>query len=189
MASLWEMNFGRLARSLFCGISIPGLLLAGAAAVMCTSCAQRSKAPAASAATIGSAAATDSAASDRPKYQRVSVRSLDVSSDRIVSMVETGRLSQSGENFLIFVRAKNEEPTPSPSLYEDAVALGRLRGKLKTVVGIPDSSFHHATVRSGSAVIPIEDSLPATTVANIVDTALTVDVLRSVRINLPTAPR
>lgn len=187
MASLWEMNFGRLARSLFCGISIPGLLLAGAATVTFSSCAQRSKTPIATAATAGSAAAD--AATTRPQYQRVSSRSLDVSSDRIVSMVETGRLAQSGENFLIFVRAKNEEPTPAPSLYEDAVALGRLRGKLKTVPGIPDSSFHQATVRGGSAVIPIEDSLPATTVANIVDTALTVDVLRSVRINLPTAPR
>lgn len=156
---------------------------------MLCSCAHRSTTHTAQAAPTGTEATASTDESGRPKFQRVSARSSDVAADRIVSMVATGRLAQSGENFLIFVRAKTEEPTPAPSLYEDAVALGRLRSKLKTVPGIPESSCHQATVRNGIAVIPIEDSLPATTVANIVDAALLVDVVRSVRINLPTAPR
>lgn len=187
MASLREMKSGVLVRSLFRCVSIHGLL--AGAAVMFVSCAQRHATPTAQAAATGAQASASTGAADRVKLQKVSVRSTDAASDRIVSMVETARLAQSGDDFLIFVRAKNEAPTPSPSLYEDAVALGRLRSTLKTVPGIPESACHQATVRNGVAVIPIKDSLPATTIADIVDTALTVDVVRSVRINLPTAPR
>jgi len=183
------MNSGLSARALYAQLVFRGFCLAGAI-VLFSSCAHRaanSTPPLATGATIAGGSPTK--VSNSSVYRGVSLSSLDEASDRIVSLVETGKLVQSGDSFLIFARQRSARPTPTPSLYEDAVVLARLRGTLKSVPGIPHSSFREATVHNGGAIIPIKDTLPASTTADIVDTALTVDQVRSVRINLPTAPR
>ncbi len=182
------MNSGVLVRSLFSRLAFRGFCLAGSLMIF-SSCAHRtatSTPPVATGTTLIQGSPTKVSNSN---YRGMASSPPDEAADRIVSLVEGGRLVQSGDSFLVFARHRSAKPMPSPSLYEDAVVLARLRGTLKTVPGIPNSSFREATMHNGGAIIPIKDTLPASTTADIVDTALTVDQVRSVRINLPTAPR
>jgi hypothetical protein len=181
------MNSAVLSQASF---SLRLLGLAGIALTL-ASCANRAGVSPEKAARVGSGTKTTGTVTlvANPKVQKVSTSPRNAAADRIVMLVETGKLVQSGDSYLVFVRSEPDSSASWPSLYEDAIALGQLRGKLKSVPGTPDSTCKGATVRNGAAVLPIKDSLPASTTANIVDSALTVDLVRSVRINLPTAPR
>lgn len=180
------MKFGVPARSLFARLALRGFCLAGSLVIF-SSCAHRTASS--TAATALPPGGTPTKVSNTGTYRSISSAAPGEAADRIISLVETGRLVQSGDSFLIFARNRTARPAQAASLYEDAIVLARLRGTLKTVPGIPHSSFREATVHNGGAIIPIKDTLPASTTADIVDTALTVDQVRSVRINLPTAPR
>lgn len=188
------MKSGGVAHAHFSRPTVLGLCLVGTALIL-TSCASRPPHSAAETGAVGKAKTRgfETPSSTTPaaatQTQQIALPKGDRAADRIVAQVEGGRLSQAGESYLVFVRSSSATPKPTPSLYGDAIALARLRSKVKAVPGAPDSASNQASVHNGAAVIPIKDSISASITAAIVDASLSVDLVRSVRINLPTAPR
>jgi len=87
----------------------------------------------------------------------------------IISLVTAGRLKSSADDHLVFV---NAAPASNTSLYEDAITLGRLRGRLQTLPAASDALISSANISNGGAYLVIESDLTAAQAAEVIDTAL-----------------
>jgi hypothetical protein len=88
---------------------------------------------------------------------------------RIISLVTAGRLKSSADDHLVFV---NSAPASNTSLYEDAITLGRLRGRLQTLPAASDALISSANISNGGAYLVIGSDLTAAEAAEVIDTAL-----------------
>ena len=72
-------------------------------------------------------------------------------------------------------------PTPAPSLFEEAIALSKLRGLLTAMPAIPKDTAQKTRLQNGTATIPFEKSVPPADVASAGAAALSVDGVQRVR--------
>lgn len=79
------------------------------------------------------------------------------------------------------VLVKPGRPTPAPSLFEEAIALSKLRGLLTARPAIPKDTAQNTRLQNGTATIPFGKSVPPTDVASAIAAALTVDGVQRVR--------
>lgn len=94
---------------------------------------------------------------------------------QVIRLVSAGRLKSSDGEYLTF---ENSSKAVNSSLYEDAITLGRLRGRLQTMPAVDDALVSSATVNNGGAFIVIGADLTARQAAEIIDKALgTKDVI------------
>lgn len=76
---------------------------------------------------------------------------------------------------------KNSRPAGSSSLFEEAIALSKLRGLLSARPSLPKAVAQQTKLRDGTAIIPLEKSLPPSEAASVIVTALSVDGVQRVR--------
>ena len=76
---------------------------------------------------------------------------------------------------------KSGAPAESPSLFEEAIALSKLRGLLAARPAIPKDTPHKTRLQNGTATIPFGKSVPLSDVAAAVVAALSVDRVQRVR--------
>jgi hypothetical protein len=79
------------------------------------------------------------------------------------------------------VLVKPGTPTPAPSLFEEAIALSKLRGLLTARPAIPKDTAQKTRLQNGTATIPFGKSVPPADVASAVAAALSVDGVQRVR--------
>ncbi len=104
-------------------------------------------------------------------------------SERIARLVQEGRLASQSETVLVFARTR-ALPHASAGLYEDGITLGRLRGELRDVEGLPASAVTAVTVRDTRAYLKLSKSLPPDVVARAIDAALRTEGILSVQTTL-----
>lgn len=105
--------------------------------------------------------------------------------EKIVRLVSAGRLKATSGEYYTFV---NSSKSSSSSLYEDAITLGRLRGRLQTLPGVDDDLIATANVSSGGAYLIISPSLGASEAAKVIDTALDTRDVSLVKARLKKSP-
>ena len=76
---------------------------------------------------------------------------------------------------------KSCAPTESSSLFEEAIALSKLRGLLTGKPAIPRGTAQKTRLQNGTAIIPFGKSVPPSDVADAVVAALSVDGVQRVR--------
>lgn len=76
---------------------------------------------------------------------------------------------------------KSGTPTPTPSLFEEAIALSKLRGLLTARPAIPKETAQKTRLQNGTATIPFGKFVPPADVASAVAAALSVDGVQRVR--------
>jgi hypothetical protein len=76
---------------------------------------------------------------------------------------------------------KSGTPTSPPSLFEEAIALSKLRGLLTARPAIPKETAQNTRLQNGTATIPFGKSVPPADVASAVVAALAVDGVQRVR--------
>lgn len=108
----------------------------------------------------------------------------DSRQDQIISLVRNGELAESSRGVLVFARPGKGKKEPSASLFEEAIVLNQLRSRLKTIPNLPESVCAGATVRDSGAYLRLSPSMNASTVATIIDTALTTGGIRYVQVDL-----
>ncbi len=79
---------------------------------------------------------------------------------------------------------KRSGTTGSPSLFEEAIALGKLRGILTSKPAIPKGTAQKTRLQNGTATIPFGKGVPPAETANIIVAALSVDGIQKVRAEL-----
>ncbi len=79
------------------------------------------------------------------------------------------------------VLAKRPGVTGSSSLFEEAIALSKLRGLLSAKTALPKDIPQKTKIQDGTAVIPMGKSLPAAEAASAIELALSVDGVQRVR--------
>ncbi len=79
---------------------------------------------------------------------------------------------------------KRSGTTGSPSLFEEAIALGKLRGLLSSKTSIPKSTAQKTKLQNGTATIPFGRNTPLAEAANIIVAALAMDGIQKVRAEL-----
>lgn len=75
-------------------------------------------------------------------------------------------------------------PTPTPSLFEEAIALSKLRGLLTARPAIPKETAQNTRLQNGTAVIPFGKSVAPADVASAVAAALSIDGVQRVRADM-----
>lgn len=106
-------------------------------------------------------------------------------SEQITQLVRSGTLIETGKECLIFSQSRTQKSSPG-GLFEDAIVLGRLRGQLKKVAGLPESVAGTATVQGARAYIKMSDQITAELAARAIDSALKTDGVSVVHVT--TAP-
>jgi len=76
---------------------------------------------------------------------------------------------------------KSRTPMESPSLFEEAIALSKLRGLLSARPAIPRDSAQKTRLQNGTATIPFGKSVSPSDAASAVAAALSVDGVQRVR--------
>ena len=76
---------------------------------------------------------------------------------------------------------KSWTPTEAPSLFEEAIALSKLRGLLSARPAIPKETPQKTRLQNGTATIPFGKSVPSADAADAVVAALSVDGVQRVR--------
>jgi hypothetical protein len=76
---------------------------------------------------------------------------------------------------------KSGAPTEPPSLFEEAIALSKLRGLLAARPAIPKDTPHKTKLQNGTATIPFGKSVPPSDAAAAVVAALSVEGVQRVR--------
>ena len=76
---------------------------------------------------------------------------------------------------------KSWAPTESPSLFEEAIALSKLRGLLAARPALPKGTAQKTRLQNGTAIIPFGKSVPPDDAAAAVVAALSVDGVQRVR--------
>ena len=76
---------------------------------------------------------------------------------------------------------KSWAPAESHSLFEEAIALSKLRGLLAARPAIPKDTAQKTRLQNGTAIIPFGKSVPAADAAAAVAAALSVDGVQRVR--------
>ncbi|MFZ4778735.1 MAG: hypothetical protein ACOYM3_25485 [Terrimicrobiaceae bacterium] len=76
---------------------------------------------------------------------------------------------------------KRAAPVGSSSLFEEAIALSKLRGRLSAWPSLPKNIPQQTKIRNGTAVIPIGKSLPPEEAVDVIVMALSVDGIQEVR--------
>ncbi len=79
---------------------------------------------------------------------------------------------------------KSGTPTASPSLFEEAIALSKLRGLLSARPAIPRETAQKTRLQNGTAIIPFGKSVSPSDAADAVVAALSVDGVQRVRASL-----
>jgi len=79
---------------------------------------------------------------------------------------------------------KRSGTTGSPSLFEEAIALGKLRGLLSSKTAIPKNTAQKTKLQNGTATIPFGRTTPLAEAANIIVAALAMDGIQKVRAEL-----
>lgn len=108
----------------------------------------------------------------------------DSRQDQIISLVRNGELAESSRGVMVFAKPGKGKKEPSPSLFEEAIVLNRLRSKLKTIPNLPEFVCSGATVRDSGAFLRLDQNMSASTVATIIDMALTTGGIRYVQVDL-----
>lgn len=75
---------------------------------------------------------------------------------------------------------RSGRPTAQVSLFEEAIALSKLRGILSAKSSIPKAGVQKTALRNGTAVIPFGKSVPPADSAAAITSALTVDGVQRV---------
>ncbi len=107
----------------------------------------------------------------------------DSRQDQIISLVRNGELAESSRGVMVFAKPGKGKKEPSASLFEEAIVLNRLRSKLKTIPNLPETVCSGATVRDSGAYLRLDQSMSPTSVATIIDTALTTGGIRYVQVD------
>lgn len=76
---------------------------------------------------------------------------------------------------------KRNSTTPPASLFEESIALSKLRGQLKTRPGIPRGTAEKSGLRDGTATLVFAGPLPAAEAAGAISAALSLDGIQRVR--------
>lgn len=76
---------------------------------------------------------------------------------------------------------KRNATTPPASLFEESIALSKLRGQLKTRAGIPRGTAEKSSLRAGTASLVFAGPLPAAEAAGAISAALSLDGIQRVR--------
>lgn len=76
---------------------------------------------------------------------------------------------------------KSGTPAGSSSLFEEAIALSKLRGRLTARPAIPKDTAQKTKLQNGTAIIPFGKSVPPDDAADAVAAALTVNGVQQVR--------
>jgi len=76
---------------------------------------------------------------------------------------------------------KRSKATRAPSLYEESIALSRLRGQLKSRVTIPTGTAAQSSLKDGTASIVFTAPLPPAEAAGAISSALSLDAVQKVR--------
>lgn len=154
-----------------------------AVALLLSSCAHRSPPPTAASTVSSSPAITAAAPLEVPKAakpapaeRRSSLRALvpktqPTRAAQIIALVYEGHVVDDTGSTLVFSKSGLTRSSRS-GLYEDAILLARLRSTLNETPGLPDSVSTTATVRDAEAFLTIEDRLPASTAARVINAAL-----------------
>jgi hypothetical protein len=79
---------------------------------------------------------------------------------------------------------KSGTPTPTPSLFEEAIALSKLRGLLSARPATPKETAQKTRFQNGTAVIPFGTAMPPADVASAIAAALSVDGIQRVRADM-----
>lgn len=106
-------------------------------------------------------------------------------SEQITQLVRAGSLIETSRECLIFGQTRNPKAVPG-GLFEDAIVLGRLRGQLKKIAGLPESVAGTATVQGARAYLKLSDQITAELAARAIDSALKTDGVSIVHVT--TAP-
>lgn len=164
-------------------------LTAGCLALLC-SCASLKKTPPAATAVAG-APELKATRSLTPSpvslvHQGPAVKTaLPTRSEQIARLVRSGTLVEASKDCLVF--SQGESPRNSPGgLFEDAIVLGRLRGQLKKIPGLPETVPSSATVQGARAYLKLGDQINAELAARAIDSALKTDGVAVVHVT--TAP-
>jgi hypothetical protein len=78
------------------------------------------------------------------------------------------------------VIVKNPGTIPPPSLFEEAIALSKIRGRLKTQKALPPGVSERTTLKAGTVTIPMAGTLTPTEAAAAISAALGVDGVQRV---------
>lgn len=76
---------------------------------------------------------------------------------------------------------KRSKTTRAPSLYEESIALSRLRGQLKSRPAIPTGTAAQSSLKDGTASIVFTAPLPPAEAAGAIASALSLDAVQKVR--------
>ena len=106
-------------------------------------------------------------------------------SEEITQLVRAGSLVETSRECLIFSQTRTPKNVPG-GLFEDAIVLGRLRGQLKKISGLPESVPGTATVQGARAYLKLSDQITAELAARAIDSALKTDGVSIVHVT--TAP-
>lgn len=85
---------------------------------------------------------------------------------------------ESGSTSLLIKRAG---ATNAPSLFEEAIALGKLRGMLASKAFLPKETPRKTKLQNGTATIPFGKSVPPENVADVMVAALSIESVQKVR--------
>lgn len=106
-------------------------------------------------------------------------------SEQITQLVRAGSLIETSRECLIFSQTRAPKTVPG-GLFEDAIVLGRLRGQLKKIAGLPESVAGTATVQGARAYLKLSDQITAELAARAIDSALKTEGVSVVHVT--TAP-
>jgi hypothetical protein len=103
-------------------------------------------------------------------------------SEQITQLVRAGTLVENSKECLIFSLSRTTKNAPG-GLFEDAIVLGRLRGQLKKISGLPESVAGSATVQGARAYLKLSDQITAELAARAIDSALKTDGVSVVHVS------
>jgi hypothetical protein len=119
--------------------------------------------------TAGRGLRTRSISTEQP--QQPTAVKVSPRAEQITQLVRAGSLIETSRECLIFSQTRNPK-TAQGGLFEDAIVLGRLRGQLKKISGLPDSVAGTATVQGTRAYLKLSDQITAELAARAIDSAL-----------------
>ncbi len=106
----------------------------------------------------------------------------DSYSEQVAALVANGRLVESDSDVIVFSGDREAIPNTPAGLFEDAVTLNRLRGRVNRVPGAPP--ILSTNVREGAATVVVSRSPSVAAMAALVEAVLGTEGVRRVRIEV-----
>lgn len=103
-------------------------------------------------------------------------------------LVPEARVHQTDEVWIFSAKGAPEAVRRDASLYEDSIALSRLRGELKKMPELPASVRTSARVRHGVGILQIPSGTPRTETARAVQRLLALPEIREIRLREEPSP-